>query len=132
MIYLDTSAAAKLVKHEHGSAELAVFVAERIGEPLVSSALIYPELLRAVARADPKFTPRATALLQRIMTVPMATDIVLDSAAVGDPYLRTLDAIHLASALSIAEEVSSFVTYDKRLADSATAAGFSVVAPEPE
>src|SRR6266436_1033817 len=119
MIYLDTSAAAKLVKAEHGSAAFAVFITARIGEPLVSSALIYPELLRAVARADPDLAPRATALLGRIMTVPMATDIVLDSATVGNPYLRTLDAIHLATALTIAAEVSSFVTYDKRLAEAA-------------
>jgi predicted nucleic acid-binding protein len=130
MIYLDTSAAAKLVKEEYASAELAVFITARIGEPLVSSALIYPELLRAVARADPGLASRATALLQRIMTVPMATDIVLSSATVGNPYLRTLDAIHLATALTIAEEVSSFVTYDKRLAEAATVAGLSVEAPE--
>ena len=130
MIYLDTSAAAKLVKDEYGSAELAVFITARIAEPLVSSALIYPELLRAVGRAAPDLVPRATTLLQRIMTVPMAADIVHDSATVGEPYLRTLDAIHLASALSIAEEVTAFVTYDKRLADSASAAGFAVYAPE--
>ena len=130
MIYLDTSAAAKLVKEERGSAELAVFITARIAEPLVSSALIYPELLRAVARADPDLAPRATALLQRIMTVPMATDIVLESATVGNPYLRTLDAIHLATALAVAEEVSSFVTYDKRLAEAAALAGLSVEAPE--
>ena len=130
MIYLDTSAAAKLVKNEQGSAELAIFITARIGEPLVCSALIYPELLRAVARADPALTPRAIALVQRIMTVPMATDIVLESATVGTPHLRTLDAIHLASALSIGEEVSTFVTYDKRLAEAAAAAGLTVDSPE--
>jgi predicted nucleic acid-binding protein len=129
MIYLDTSAAAKLVKDEYGSAELAVFITARIGEPLVSSALVYPELLRAVARADPGFTPRAMALLQRIMTVPMAADIVLESATVGNPYLRTLDAIHLATALALAEEISSFLTYDKRLAEAAAAAGLHVETP---
>ena len=130
MIYLDASAAAKFVKDELGSAELAVFITERIGEPLVSSALIYPELIRAVARTDPQLASRATMLLQRIMTVPIATDIVLSSATIGSPHLRTLGAIHLASALTIAEEISSFVTYDKRLAEAATAAGFSVEAPE--
>ena len=130
MIYLDTSAAAKLVKDECESAELAVFITARIGEPLVSCALIFPELIRAVTRVDPGLASRATALLQRIMTVPMATDIVLSSATVGNPGLRTLDAIHLSSALAIAEEVSSFVTYDKCLAEAATMAGFSVEAPE--
>ena len=130
MLYLDTSAAAKLVKDERESAELAVFITTRIGEPLVSSALIYPELIRAVTRVDPAFSARAVSLLQRIMTVPMATDIVLSSATVGNPLLRTLDAIHLATALTIAEEVSSFVTYDKRLAEAAATAGLNVEAPE--
>lgn len=130
MIYLDTSAAAKLVKEERGSTQLAVFITERIGVPLVSSALIYPELIRAVSRVDPDLVPRATSLLQRIMTVPMATDIVLSSSTVGNPLLRTLDAIHLATALTIAEEVSSFVTYDKRLAEAAIAVGLSIEAPQ--
>lgn len=130
MIYLDTSAAAKLVKDERESAQLAVFITTRIGEPLVSSALIYPELIRAVTRVDPGLSARAVSLLQRIMTVPMATDIVLSSATVGNPLLRTLDAIHLATALTIAEEVSSFVTYDKRLAEAAATAGLNVEAPE--
>lgn len=111
MIYLDTSAVAKLVKDERESAELAIFITTRIGEPLVSSALTYPELIRAVTRVDPELAPRALALLQRVMTVPMATDIVFSSATVGNPTLRTLDAIHLSSALAIADEVSSFVTY---------------------
>jgi uncharacterized protein len=130
MIYLDTSAAAKLIKEERGSAELAVFITERIGVPLVSSALIYPELIRAVGRVDADLVPRATSLLQRIMTVPMATDVVLSSATVGNPLLRTLDAIHLATALVIAEEISAFVTYDKRLAEAAATAGLNVETPQ--
>ncbi len=130
MLYLDTSAAAKLVKDERESAQLAIFITTRLGEPLVSSALIYPELIRAVNRVDPGLSARAVSLLQRIMTVPMATDIVLSSATVGNPLLRTLDAIHLATALTIAEEVSSFITYDKRLAEAAATAGLNVEAPE--
>ena len=130
MIYLDTSAAAKLIKEERGSAELAVFITERIGLPLVSSALIYPELIRAVGRVDADLVPRATSLLQRIMTVPMATDVVLSSATVGNPLLRTLDAIHLATALAIAQEISAFVTYDKRLAEAAVTAGLTVETPQ--
>lgn len=129
MIYLDTSAAAKLVKEEVGSAELAVFITARLAEPLVSSSLIYPELLRAVVRHDPDLGPRAILLLQRVMTVPLAPEIVMASATVGEPYLRTLDAMHLATALAIQEEVSTFVTYDKRLADAAASVGFKVDAP---
>lgn len=129
MIYLDTSAAAKLVHTEAESVALAVFLAERITTPLVSSALIYPELVRAVSRHDPALTTRALALVQRIMTVPLAQDIVINAATIGGPGLRTLDALHLSTAATISSELRAFVTYDKRLADSAAGIGLTVVAP---
>ncbi|MBB5873791.1 putative nucleic acid-binding protein [Allocatelliglobosispora scoriae] len=129
MIYLDTSAAAKLVQHERESQALAVWLAARIGRPLVSSALIYPELIRAVTRHRPGLADRAIALSQRIMTVPIAADIVASSATVGNPGLRTLDAIHLATAVAIGAELEAFVTYDKRLAAAAAEIGLTVAAP---
>lgn len=129
MIYLDTSAAAKLVQHERESAALAVWLTARIGRPLVSSALIYPELIRAVTRHRPELADRAIALAQRIMTVPIAADIVISSATVGNPSVRTLDALHLATAVAIGAELEAFVTYDKRLAAAAEAIGLTVAAP---
>lgn len=129
MIYLDTSAAAKLVYPEAESAALGVFLTERISAPLVASALLYPELIRAVNRHRPAFARRALALAQRIMTVPLADDILIDAATIGTPLLRTLDAIHLATAAAIATELDAFVTYDKRLAEAATALGLHVAAP---
>ena len=129
MIYLDTSAAAKLVHPEAESAALAVFLAERIANPLVSSALLYPELVRAVSRYCPEFGARAMLLLQRVMTVPLTSDILASAATIGSPALRTLDALHLATAVTIASELDGFVTYDKRLADAAAALGLTVVAP---
>jgi predicted nucleic acid-binding protein len=129
MIYFDTSAAAKLVHTETESAALAVYLAEHLAEPMVSSSLIYPELVRAVARHHAELAPRATALLQRIMMVPLADDILTGAATIGTPVLRTLDALHLATAVTIGSELSAFVTYDKRLADAAIAAGLRVAAP---
>lgn len=129
MIYLDTSAAAKLIQHERESAALAVWLTERIGRPLVSSALIYPELVRAVTRHRPELADRAIALAQRIMTVPIAADIVISAATVGNPQVRTLDALHLATAVAIGSELEAFVTYDKRLAAAAQAIGLTVAAP---
>ena len=121
MIYLDTSAAAKLVHPEAESAALAVFLVERLSAPLVSSALPCPELVRAVTRHRPELAGRAIALVQRIMTVPLANDIVVSAATIGNPLLRTLDALHLATAATIATELDAFVTYDKRLGDAAAA-----------
>ena len=129
MIYLDTSAAAKLIHPEAESPALAVFLTERIATPLVSSALLYPELVRAVSRHRPDLAGRAVALVQRIMTVPLATDIVMSAATIGTPNLRTLDALHLSTAATIGSELTAFVTYDKRLADAATGIGLTVVAP---
>lgn len=129
MIYLDTSAAAKLVHTEAESVALAIFLAERITTPLVSSTLLYPELVRAVSRHDPALTARAIALVQRIMTIPLAQDIVINAATIGGPGLRTLDALHLSTAATIGTELKAFVTYDKRLADCASGVGLTVVAP---
>jgi predicted nucleic acid-binding protein len=129
MIYLDTSAAAKLVQPETESAALAVFLTERIAMPLVSSTLLYPELIRAVNRHNPQLAARATALLQRIMTVPLAWDIVTNAATIGGPTLRTLDALHLATAATLSSELHAFITYDKRLADAATAIGLAIQTP---
>ena len=129
MIYLDTSAAAKLIHPEAESPALAVFLTERIATPLVSSALLYPELVRAVSRHRPDLAGRAVALVQRIMTVPLATDIVMSAATIGTPNLRTLDALHLSTAATIGSELTAFVTYAKRLADAATGIGLTVVAP---
>jgi uncharacterized protein len=129
MIYLDTSAAAKLIQSEAESPALAMFLTERVGSPLVSSALLYPELVRAVSRHRPDLAGRAVALLQRVMTVPLAHDIVTAAATIGTPVLRTLDALHLATAAAIGTEIQAFVTYDKRLADAATGIGLTVACP---
>lgn len=129
MIYLDTSAAAKLIHPEAESAALAVFLTERIATPLVSSTLLYPELVRAVSRHRPDLAGRAVALIQRIMTVPLATDIVMSAATIGTPSLPTLDALHLSTSATIGSELTAFITYDKRLADAATGIGLAVVAP---
>jgi predicted nucleic acid-binding protein len=129
MIYLDTSAAAKLVVPEPESSALAVFLVERIAVPLVSSALLYPELVRAVNRHRPDLVDRAVALLQRIMTIPLTHDILVSAATIGSPQVRTLDALHLAAAASVRSGLDVLVTYDKRLADSATGSGLAVAAP---
>lgn len=129
MIYLDTSAATKLVNAEAESSALAVYLTERIAVGLVSSALLHPELVRAVGRMRPDLVPRALALLQRVMIVPLAGDIVVATATIGTPALRTLDALHLSTAVTVRSELDSFVTYDKRLADAAAGMGLPVAAP---
>jgi predicted nucleic acid-binding protein len=129
VIYLDTSAAAKLVHPEAESPALIALLTERLPMPLVSSALLYPELVRAVSRHRPELVGRAIAMTQRIMTVPLGNDIVANAATIGTPTLRTLDALHLATAAAIRSQLDTFITYDKRLGEAAASLGLAVVAP---
>jgi predicted nucleic acid-binding protein len=128
MIYLDTSAALKLVMPEPETAGLELWIAERAGVPRVSSRLLRIEMLRSVARAAPRRLTRANVVLSAVALVGM-DDIAPAAEVIGDRMLRSLDAIHLATAHELRTELTAFVCYDKRLADAARALGLPVSAP---
>lgn len=126
--YLDTSAAVKLVQQEHGSAALLAWMSagERV---LVSSLLLRTELLRVTRRTRPDLLAQARALLEHVTLLDVGWD-VCERAGLLDPGgMRSLDAVHLASALAFVEELEGIVTYDVRLRDAALAIGLQVVAP---
>ena len=126
MIYVDSSAVVKLILAEPESAALLTFVAT---ESLASSAILRTELPRAVARRAPAKLAEAVQLLHRVALLA-ADKAVLDSAARLSPQsLRSLDAIHLASALELRDELTAFVAYDERLLDAASALGLPVASP---
>lgn len=128
MIYLDTSAALKLVIPEAETNALELWIAERAGLPRASSRLLRIEMLRTVGRYGSHQAERAQAVLSGIALISI--DRVASSAeSIGDPLLRSLDAIHLAAAQMIRPTLTAFVTYDKRLAASASALGLPVEAP---
>lgn len=129
MIYLDSSALLKLLHEEAESAALADWLSARAGTPVVSSALAAVEVTRACRRVDAGALPAAKALLAGLDTIPLSGAVIGEAADVGEITLRSLDAIHLASALSIRADLSSFVAYDRRLGDAASAAGLTLVAP---
>lgn len=129
MIYLDTSAVVKLVRAEPESAMLSVYLAEHVAAPKASSALLYPELIRAVSRVRPELTVRSRGILQHICRMPISWGILEGAAVVVDPSVRTLDAIHLATATTIVQRLTAFVTYDKRLAEAARSLGLPVESP---
>lgn len=116
MIYLDTSAFLKTVWAESESAALL----QAIGDsPTVSSALLTVETRRSTIRVDPARLPRADLLLGEVTQIGL-TDAVLESASrLPDPLLRPLDAIHLATALLLGDELDVLMTYDVRLATAA-------------
>ncbi len=129
MIYLDSSALLKLLFEESESAALAQWISERAGTPRVSSELAKVEVVRATRRLDAKVVPTARALLSQLDLIPLSGAMIDDAADAGEPLLRTLDAIHLASALSIRADLIAFVAYDIRLVAAAEAAGIEPVGP---
>jgi uncharacterized protein len=133
IFYADTSALVKLVRDEPESNTLRAFIA---GADLVSSDLVLTEIPRAVRRAvgdDPHLPldlllERAGELLEAIALRPVDRPLLLAAGALDEPALRTLDAIHVASARDL-HPVDSFVTYDERQAAAARLAGLRTMAP---
>lgn len=94
-----------------------------------SSALIRVEATRACARYGAKYVTRVEQALARLALVPV-DDTVLEAAAELDPpELRSLDALHLATALTLGADLGVLFTYDHRMQAAAHAVGISVVAP---
>ncbi len=128
MNYLDSSALVKLVRRESESPALRFFL-DSSDTSVISSALTLVEVMRAARRHEPPSVASARAVIRTLELLPLS-DAVLDLAASLDPtLLRSLDAIHLASAQFLGEALTAFVTYDARLAAAATTVGFEVVSP---
>jgi predicted nucleic acid-binding protein len=126
--YLDTSALVKLVVAEPETAALRSWLRDADRDP-VTSDLSRTELLRAVRRVAPDRVVQARAVLAAVtlVTVPTAT---FEAAGRLDPtILRTLDALHLAAALDLGDDLAAMVTYDERLAEAARVHGIPVIAP---
>jgi predicted nucleic acid-binding protein len=130
VIYLDTSALVKLIFEEDESMALAKWIADRSEVPKISSDLSIVELLRTCCRVDEGATDTALRLLAGLDLLPLDRLIIDRAANVGPTELRSLDAIHLASALSIKDHLTSFVAYDHRLCAAALSAGITVESPD--
>lgn len=128
MIYLDTSAALKLVLPEAETERLELWLAERTGIPRVSSRLLRIEMLRTVTRNAPHRIGRANVVLSAVALLSI-DDVAPTAEVIGSTTLRNLDAIHLATAHEVRTGLTAFVCYDKRLCDSAQALGLPVETP---
>ena len=128
MIYLDTSALVKLVVKEAESGALRTWLQGNAVTRKSSSALCRTELPRAVREGGDATYLRSQAILGDLLQLPM-TFAILDKAGSLPGLLRSLDAIHLASALELRDELEAFVAYDHRLLDAAKQAGLRTVAP---
>jgi hypothetical protein len=126
-IYLDSSAIVKLVVREPESAALRRYLLRR--RPVVASALARAEVLRALLPAGEEAVARGRRVLGSLDLLRV-NDRVLDAAGLlRPPALRSLDAIHLATARQLGAELRALVTYDDRMAEAAAGLGFRVVHP---
>ncbi|GAA0903276.1 type II toxin-antitoxin system VapC family toxin [Streptomyces thermoalcalitolerans] len=130
MIYMDSSALLALLTGRSGAAELRHFLAERPGTPMATSTVGVVETVRQLDRVGS--FPNALADLDGMVTEVLLTEEVRDLATRVPPTLRSLDAIHVASALTLGEALDCLVTYDKRMLDAAREVGLSAHAPGAE
>jgi hypothetical protein len=142
VIYFDTCALVKLIRTDAKSAALGRFIDARPGTRWFASELARAELARALRRVNHNDAGTlidagrlqaeldyADRLCENLDLVPVSSRVLADAAALQQPFLRTLDAIHLATAAAVGPGLTALVTYDKRLAGAAGQAGLPVAAP---
>lgn len=129
MIYLDPSALMKLIRQEDETAALRQWLNARPEQPVVTSELGRVEVLRAARRVGGQVLTEARAVVGDLDSVPLNRAVQDLACDIADPPLRTLDALHLASAVLLSEDLAVFVAYDHRLAAAAQAAGLVVATP---
>lgn len=124
--YVDASALVKLVLDEPDALPMRHWYVE--AERIATSHVGEIETRRAIARKIGG-AGWADGFLRSVVIVQLDERIGRIASTLSPPGLRTLDAIHLATALALIDEIEAFVTYDDRLADAARAAGLPVVRP---
>jgi len=129
VIYLDSSAILKLVRVEDETAAMQAWLAARPDETTATSELGRVEVLRVARRIGSEALLEARAVLADLDLVPLGRTVQDLACDLGDPLLRTLDALHLASSLILGDALAFFVSYDVRLANAARSQSLTVVAP---
>lgn len=126
--YLDTTALVKLVVSETETVALREWLAAAERVP-VSCDLARTELLRTVRRAAPEHVVHARAVLDSLTLIDVTTSIFEEAGRLDPTSLRSLDAVHLAAALSLGDDLDGIVTYDERLAQAARSNAILVTSP---
>ena len=127
MLYLDASALVKLILAE---AESEAFRAYLVGRgDRWSCTLVRTEIPLAAARLGPDFAAAGRRLLRRLRLIELDRTLLDAAGTLGEGRLRTLDAIHVAAARTLGDELEALVTYDRRMQEAARAMGLPVTAP---
>ena len=132
LYYADTSAVIKLLAEETHSRAFAAFYDGNAGAEWVSSTLLRIEVTRTVIRARPALLPDARDLLLAFSCISIDDDIVSGAMSEPDRGLRSLNAIHLATARVLGPDLDAIVSYDDRLLKGAGDAGLATVSPRDE
>jgi uncharacterized protein len=127
LTYLDSSALLKLVEAAPESAALRQYLRRR--RPCVSSALARTEVARALLPRGPEAVRRAHDVLVRIDLVRVSDRVLSLAGELPPASLRSLDAIHLATASLLGGSLARIVTYDERMKVATRGMGFSVASP---
>jgi predicted nucleic acid-binding protein len=125
--YLDSSAIVKLAVREPESSALRSHLRRR--RPLVSSALARTEVIRALLPLGERAVQRGYDVLARVEFVRVNDRVLRAAGELAPPELRSLDAIHLASAQLFDSELRHVVTYDERMIESARVLGLKTASP---
>jgi predicted nucleic acid-binding protein len=128
LLYVDSSAVAKLLLPESESEALRTYLDGR--GVLGSSVIVGVEVRRAVRRVRPDLREDTERVLAQVVLIQLNDAILTGAAALEPPQIRSLDAIHIASARALGGELEAVVTYDARMAEAARGAGLRVEAPE--
>ena len=126
-VYLHSSAAVKLIIREAESEAPERWL--RPHDMLVSSALLRTEVFRAVRRGAPRRLADARAALAAFTLRAVDEEIPEAAGDTAPRSIRSLDAIHLATALLLAPDLDAIVTYDRQMIDGARALGLPVASP---
>ena len=125
--YLDSSAIVKLAVREDESVALRRYLRRR--RPLVSSSLARTEVLRALLPGGDDAVAAGRRVLARLDLIRISTGVLDDASVLVPADLRSLDAIHLATARRLGRDLGTLVTYDERMAEAASDLGHRVAAP---
>ena len=109
--------------------EHALRAAMSVWDGYVSSALLGVEAVRACSRHDGGYAEDAREWLHDVALLPLGEALLEKATSLEPPPLRSLDAIHLATALSVRDELGAFFTYDERLAEAGVRHGLPVASP---
>jgi predicted nucleic acid-binding protein len=128
MFYADTSALVKLVVIEPESGALLDWLGHR-DAALATSDLARTELVRSMRRRAPEAITQARDVLSRLLLVRADAQIFDEAARLMPPEVRSLDAVHLTTALALGDDLEGVITYNLRMADAAHGLGLEVAAP---